>query len=159
MSTEDILNFQRVDDRTITGGQPTEDDVRAAAVEGYQAVVNLATIDRRYSLPDEGGLAQSLGMSYHHIPVVWANPQPADFDAFATLMDTLRGQRVLVHCAANYRATAFYSLYALKALGWTEEQAAGFRANIWLPGQYPVWDEFIAAQTARIVGKSGALTS
>jgi len=21
----------------------------------------------------------------------------------------------------------------------TEEQAAGFRANIWLPGQYPVW--------------------
>jgi len=33
----------------------------------------------------------------------------------------------------------------------TEEQAAGFRANIWLPGQHPVWDDFIAAQTAKFL--------
>ena len=150
MSTEDILNFQRVDDRTITGGQPTEPDLRAVAEEGYQVVINLATLDPRYSLPDEGGLAQTLGLAYHHIPVEWRHPKPADYDAFAAIMAQLAGKRVLIHCAANYRATAFYSLYALQALGWTEEQAAGFRANIWLPGQYPYWDDFIAAQTERI---------
>ncbi len=151
MTTEDILNFQRVDDHTITGGQPTEADLRAAAEEGYEVVINLTTLDPRYSLPDEPGLAVSLGLAYHHIPVVWGSPQPSDYAAFAALMGQVAGRRVLVHCAANYRATAFYSLYALQALGWTAEQAAGFRANIWLPGQYHVWDEFIAAQTEQIL--------
>ena len=153
MTSEDILNFQRVDADTITGGQPTEADLRAVAAEGYQVVINLTTLDPRYSLPDEGGLAAELGMAYHHLPVVWAGPQPADFAQFAALMDQTAGRRRLIHCAANYRATAFYSLYALQRLGWTAEQAAGFRANIWLPGQYPVWDDFIAAETARIGGK------
>jgi protein tyrosine phosphatase (PTP) superfamily phosphohydrolase (DUF442 family) len=151
MSTDDIPNFQRVDADTITGGQPSEDDLRAVAAEGYEVVINLATLDPRYSLPDEGGLAQSLGLAYHHLPVEWRHPHPQDYAAFAALMAQLPGRRVLVHCAANYRATAFYSLYALQALGWTAEQAAAFRANIWLPGQYPVWDDFIAAETERIL--------
>ena len=34
MTSEDILNFQRVDADTITGGQPTEADLRAVAAEG-----------------------------------------------------------------------------------------------------------------------------
>ncbi len=142
MSTEDILNYYKVDDRLITGGQPTEAQIRSAAEEGIQVVVNLATVDPRYSLDDEAGLVQSLGLEYHHIPVEWEHPTPADYEAFVRLMQQNSEKRTLLHCAANYRVTAFYSLYALQHLGWTEARADALRAAVWRR-QYPVWDEFI----------------
>ena len=74
MSIEDIYNYRKVDDTLITGGQPTEEQVRAAAGEGFCTVINLAPISPRYSLDDEPGLVQSLGMQYHHIPVDSGQP-------------------------------------------------------------------------------------
>jgi hypothetical protein len=59
--------------------------------------------------------------------------------------------KMLIHCAANFRVTAFYSLYALKYLGWTETQADAFRASIWQGSDYPVWEAFIAEIKTRIV--------
>ena len=51
---------------------------------------------------------------------------------------------------ANFRATAFYSLYALKHLGWSEAQAGEFRASIWESSENPVWQEFIRHMTERV---------
>jgi protein tyrosine phosphatase (PTP) superfamily phosphohydrolase (DUF442 family) len=149
MSTEDIQNYYKVDERVITGGQPTEGQIRSAAEDGYQMVVNLATIDPRYSLDDEGGLAQSVGMDYHHIPVEWGAPKPEDFEAFVAVMQANQDKRVLVHCAANYRATAFYGLYGMQKLGWSAAQADALRAAVW-QREYPVWDAFMESMKARI---------
>jgi protein tyrosine phosphatase (PTP) superfamily phosphohydrolase (DUF442 family) len=143
MSTDEIYNYIKVNDQLITGGQPTEEQLRAAAEEGFEAVINLATLDRQYSLADEAGLVVSLGMDYTHIPVDWENPQESDFEAFDQRMKQLKARKILLHCAANYRATAFYSLYAQKNLGWSEEQAEVFRAQIWKGSHYPVWEELI----------------
>ena len=150
MSTQDIYNFRRVNDQLITGGQPTEEQLRAAAAEGVTTVVNLAPINPRYSLPDEPGLAQSLGLTYYHIPVDWEGPTASDFEAFESVMQALTPGKTLVHCAANFRVTAFYSLYALKRLGWSEAQADAFRASVWGGSDYPVWEDFIARMKARI---------
>jgi uncharacterized protein (TIGR01244 family) len=149
VSTQDIENFYKVDERIITGGQPTEGQIRSVAEDGYQVVVNLATIDPRYSLDDEAGLAQSVGLAYHHIPVEWGAPTPQDFDAFVAVMQQNHDKRVLVHCAANYRASAFYGLYAMQNLGWSEAQADALRATLW-QRQYPVWDAFIQQMKERI---------
>lgn len=149
MSTEDIQNYYKVDERIITGGQPTEGQIRSVAEDGYQVVVNLATVDPRYSLEDESVLAQSVGLAYHHIPVEWAAPTAAEFDAFVAVMQQNQDKRVLVHCAANYRASAFYGLYAMQNLGWSEAQADALRAKLW-QRQYPVWDAFIQQIKARI---------
>lgn len=150
MSTAEIYNYRKINDHLISGGQPTEAQLRAAAEEGFTAVINLATNDPRYSLPDEGGLARSLGMRYIHIPVDWGNPTPADFEAFEKAMQELAGARTLIHCAANFRVTAFYGLYAMKRLGWSETRAEALRAPIWQGSQYPVWEEFIRAIKAQI---------
>ena len=40
MSTEDIYNYRRVNDRIGTGGQPSEDQLRSAAAEGYTTVMS-----------------------------------------------------------------------------------------------------------------------
>ncbi len=151
MSTEDIYNFCRVNERLVTGGQPTEEQIKSAAKEGFKIVINLATINPRYSLPDEEGLVHSLGMTYYHIPVKWDDPQASDFDAFENLFKQLDGEKILLHCAANFRVSAFYSLYAMKHLGWSEAQADEFRAPIWEGEDFPVWETLIRTIKARIV--------
>jgi uncharacterized protein (TIGR01244 family) len=143
MSTQDIYNYRQVNDRLITGGQPDEAQLKSAAAEGFTTVINLATINPRYSLADEAGLVRSLGMAYHHIPVEWENPQESDFAAFEAVMQGLADSKTLIHCAANFRVTAFYALYALKHLEWSEAQADEFRASVWAGSDYPIWEKFI----------------
>ncbi len=156
MSTQDIYNYRRVNDRISTGGQPTREQLRSAADEGFSIVVNLATGSANFSLEDEAGLIRSLGMAYHHIPVAWENPRESDFAALEAVMQEHPEGKLLIHCAANFRATAFYSLYAMKHLGWTEAQADDFRASIWIGSDYPVWDKFIAEMTRQIAGSTRA---
>lgn len=152
MSTRDIYNYLQVNDRLVTGGQPAADQLRAAAAEGFTAVVNLAVVQPDAPLADEGTLVRSLGMEYAHIPVDWNNPTDADFAAFEETMARLAAGKVLLHCAANFRVTAFYSLYAQKHLGWSEAAAEAFRSRIWQGSDYPVWEAFIARQRAEIAG-------
>jgi protein tyrosine phosphatase (PTP) superfamily phosphohydrolase (DUF442 family) len=150
MSTQEIYNYRKVDEYVITGGQPTEEHLRAAADEGFHTVINLAPINPRYSLDDEPGLVLSLGMAYHHIPIDWDHPARSDFAAFEQVMQALPAEKTLIHCAANFRVTAFYSLYAQKHLGWSADQADAFRSSIWQGSDYPVWEAFIGEMQAQI---------
>jgi protein tyrosine phosphatase (PTP) superfamily phosphohydrolase (DUF442 family) len=165
MPTQDIYNYIQVNDHLLTGGQPTEDQIRAAAGEGYTAVINLATIQPETALADEAGLVRSLGMAYFHIPVRWDAPLPTDFTSFEAVLQQLfradaggRPNRVLLHCAANYRATAFFSLYACKHLGWSAAEAENFRARIWAGSQYPAWEELIRTLSQQIAAEQAGPT-
>jgi protein tyrosine phosphatase (PTP) superfamily phosphohydrolase (DUF442 family) len=150
MKSESIYHYLEVDDQLITGGQPTEEQLRAVADEGFRTVINLAPISPRYSLEDEPGLVESLGMQYHHIPVDWDRPTAGDFSAFEMLMQALPAGKTLIHCAANFRVTAFYSLFAQKHLGWSKAKADEFRASIWQGSDYPIWETFIGDMQACI---------
>lgn len=150
MSTQEIYNYRKVNDQIITGGQPNEGQLKSAADEGITTIVNLAPLEEN-PLPDEAGLVKSLGMVYHHIPVDWKAPKDSDFEAFERVMQEQSQGKILIHCAANYRVTAFYSLYGLKHLGWTEAQADEFRASIWQGSDQPVWETFVTAMKDRIV--------
>lgn len=154
MSTQEIYNFQRVDDRIITGGQPTEAQLRDAAEDGIQVVINLAAEDPHRAIADEDGTARSLGLEYTHIPVLWDNPTEVDFETFASRLSQAEGKKVLVHCFANYRATAFFSLYAMRELGWSEAQADELIGRVWRLENYPVWDQFIQKMKKVIQGRS-----
>ena len=148
MRVSDIYNYRVVDARLSTSGQPTEDQLAALAREGFEVVINLALHDDpRYSLRDETGLVQSLGMRYVHIPVQFAAPTEADLDAFFAAMEQHRGQKILVHCAANKRVTAFLGLYRVIRQGWREKDAFALMQSVWEPDA--VWSSFIAAMLER----------
>ena len=115
-------------------------------------MINLAPINPRYSLPDEEVLITSLGMTYHHLPIDWAQPTESAFEAFEKLLGTLRTSKTLIHCAANFRVTAFYALYAMKNLGWNEARAEKFRNSVWAGSDYPIWEAFIADMKQKITG-------
>src|SRR5262245_23098836 len=104
----DIYNYLRIDDRLSTSGQPSVEELGAAARAGFEVVINIALHDDpRYSLPDERGTVESLGMTYEHIPVKFDAPTEQDLFAFFDLMVQHSSRRMLLHCAANKRVTCF----------------------------------------------------
>lgn len=140
---QSLTNFRRLSDRLITSGQPTEDQLAAVARAGVEVVINLALHNAPYSLSDEHATVEGLGMTYEHIPVIWEQPTRADLDAFFVAMDRYATCRVFVHCAANYRASAFIMLYRVRRLGWRIEDALPEVRAIWDPAQYPAWQAFL----------------
>jgi protein tyrosine phosphatase (PTP) superfamily phosphohydrolase (DUF442 family) len=155
MSTEEIYNYLKVNNQIILGGQPTEEQIRAAAAEDFSTVINLATFDTHYSLKDEEGLVKALGMRYYPIPVDWENPKESDFEAFEQTMKQIPEGKTLIHCAANFRVTAFYGLFGMKNLGWSAAQMEAFRGAIWKESHHPVWERFISQMKRKITGGSG----
>lgn len=143
MPLDDIKNFLVLDERIATAGQPTEDQLREVADAGYRAIINLGLLDPRYCLPDEAGLAASLGLDYTHIPVAFDAPGVADFRAFVAAMERLAGQRVLVHCAANFRVTSFVAMWGEATQGWPAERADALARTFWEPNE--TWQRFLAA--------------
>lgn len=144
---EQIYNYRSVEPCLATSGQPDEEDLAAIAAAGYDVVVNLALHDDpRYSLKDERGTAQSLGMTYEHIPVIFTNPTKEDLNAFFAAMALHRNKRRWIHCAANKRVSTFVGLYLHLVEGKTMEAAFATERSVWEPN--PVWAEFKARMLA-----------
>jgi protein tyrosine phosphatase (PTP) superfamily phosphohydrolase (DUF442 family) len=140
----DIINFRRIDAMLDTGGQPSEEELAAAARDGIEVVINLALHDDpRYSLRDERGTIEALGMRYVHIPVKFDAPTEKDLLEFFDAMDANAGKRILLHCAANKRVTAFLGLYRLIRQRWDRERAFAPMKTVWEPNEN--WAPFIQA--------------
>ncbi len=56
-------------------------------------------------------------------------------------MDRHRDDKVLVHCAANYRASVFTGLYLYAAGTLDEDALHTFIEDVWQPDA--VWEQFI----------------
>jgi len=140
---EDIYNFLPLSKNLFTGGMPKAEELRDAAGQGVQVVVNLALHNIPNALPEEQKLVWSLDMTYINIPVVWNHPTQENLNEFLDALDAHSEEKVLVHCEANYRATAFPALYRILRLGWRPEDALGVMHQIWNEEKYPVWKKFI----------------
>jgi protein tyrosine phosphatase (PTP) superfamily phosphohydrolase (DUF442 family) len=146
MSIEDSYNFRRIDDRLTTSGVVSAEQLAQLGGEGYVCVINLLPADSEYAVADERDLVEGQGIDYVHIPVDFAAPTEADFDAFATAMDAHHDSKVHVHCAANYRVSAFYSAYARRRGLLTEAEADELVRGLWNPDEHPAWQAFIRSE-------------
>lgn len=147
----DIFNFLEIDRTLSTSGQPTEAQLSELAVAGYAVIINLALHDDpRYSLKDETATVESLGMKYIHIPVPFDAPSKSDLTAFFEAMESNRGRKMHVHCAANLRVSAFLGLYFSIREEKSKEEAFAPMRSIWEPDS--VWSSFIDAMLAESDG-------
>lgn len=149
MSIEDSYNFRRIRDNLTTSGLVSVVQLNELQREGYDAVINLLPDTYEHAVADEARIVQDQGLDYVYIPVDFDAPTHADFEAFADALDARPGQNIHVHCAANYRVSAFYSLYALRNGLCTEDEANEIVREIWNPADFPTWMEFIADERAR----------
>lgn len=140
---EDIRDFRRLSARCLTSGQPTAEQLAEAAAEGVEVVINLALPTSDHALPDERGVVERLGMRYEHIPVHFDSPQEEELERFSDLVESVSDRKLLIHCAANKRVSAFVALHRVRRLGWPAEKALEEMRAVWEPDD--VWRDFITA--------------
>lgn len=142
---EAIYNFSAISDKLATSGQATEEQFTIVKNAGFELVINLASLDSKYDLKDEAGLVAGLGIEYINIPVIWDSPTQENLQVFFDTMEANEGKKVLVHCIANFRASAFIMLYRVIKKGVPFAEAEQHMRAIWNPEEkYPIWVDFIA---------------
>lgn len=137
----EIYNFKQVSDLLACAGQPREGQLQSIADNGYKVVINLGLADGKYALADEAASVAKLGLAYHHLPIIFDDPQLSELVDFIKLMNEHSHQKTLVHCAANYRASAFTGLYLFSADSLNQYEMQQFIEDVWQPDG--IWQQFI----------------
>jgi uncharacterized protein (TIGR01244 family) len=149
MTIEDSYNFRRIHERLTTSGVVSAEQLGGLHRQGYDAVINLLPDTNERAATDEAAIVRDQGLDYVYIPVDFEAPTHDDLEAFARAMTARAGQKVHVHCAANYRVSAFYSLYALRNGLCTEDEADELVRDVWNPADFPAWRAFITDERTR----------
>ena len=148
MSVDQAYNFRQVDEQVATAGRVEPEQLAQLAEEGFELVINLLPESSRYAVTNERQIVESQGLDYLYLPVDFAAPTLADYEQFRQFMQTAQERKLLVHCAANYRVSAFYSRYACETGKWSAQQADQFMLSLWQPGEHPPWPQWLE-QVAR----------
>ena len=136
-----IYNFKQVSNLLACAGQPREGQLQSIADDGYEVVINLGLADGKYALANEAASVAKLGLTYHHLPIIFDDPQLSELTDFIGLMNKHSHQKIVVHCAANYRASAFTGLYLFSADILNQDEMQEFIKEVWQPDG--IWQQFI----------------
>ena len=140
---EEVFNFHQLALNIGTSGQPTTVQFSDIAEANYAVVINLAMHDSDNAVPEEGNIVASLGMTYVHIPVPFDAPTANHLRKFFKIMDSFEGEKIFVHCAANFRVSAFMHQYLTLKKGVSSEQATSPVLRTWLPRMSDVWKSIL----------------
>jgi protein tyrosine phosphatase (PTP) superfamily phosphohydrolase (DUF442 family) len=142
MIIENIRNYLQISENITSSGQPDAAEFRDIARAGYDVVVNLAMPDSDFAIPEEGNLVAAAGMSYVHIPVPFEAPTADHLRQFVKVIQIYSTQKIWVHCALNYRVSAFLYQYQRLVNGLPHEAAKKVMLETWQPDE--VWQTFMA---------------
>ena len=122
-----IRNARVPMDGVLSGGQPTEEQIEAAAQAGIRTVINLRT-ERESGFEWERDAVERLGMRYVHIPVTGtegltrANVEAID----RALSDALEAGPTLFHCGSGNRIGAVLALRRAWVEGAAPDEALAY---------------------------------
>ncbi len=136
-----ILNFNKVSESLSCSGQPSESQLQKIADENFSVIINLGLNDQDYSLPNEKFSVEKLNIKYFHLPILFDNPTIQDLTLFFEKMKENENEKILVHCAANYRASVFVALHLFTVKKIQENEIENFITEVWMPDHK--WQAFI----------------
>ena len=139
-----ILNYVKINELISTSGQPKIEELELIANEGFEVVINLAIPTTSNALENEDKIVSSLNMSYIHIPVDFENPKLSDLKLFLNILQALGANKVWIHCAKNYRVSAFMYVYHKYILHTPFEEIDLSIFDMWQPSL--VWQELMKVQ-------------
>lgn len=143
MSIEKAYNYRAVSGAVLTAGRVEPEQLAELAGEGVEVVINLLPDSSQYAVKDERTIVEGQGIEYQYLPVDFASPTLSDYRQFRQLMAAAGDRKLLIHCAANYRVSAFYSRYALETGRWSSAEADAFMLSIWQPAEHQPWPQWL----------------
>ena len=144
MSVNQAYKFKKIDNLVSTSGLLNENQLKLLKSEGYEAVINLLPNENEYAIEKESSIVKEQNLIYEYIPVDFSAPSEENYREFEFKFRALSGKKIILHCAANYRASAFYAIFAHTHLGWSESEAREHINSIWPLKDYPIWDVFVS---------------
>ena len=137
LTLTDIKNYKPLSEQFSSAGMPVAGDFQTLKNNGFQHIINLIPGD----FSEEKAQLASLQMTFDQIAVDWNNPTLENFAEFTGLMKQYQGDKVLVHCKLNYRASVFAYLYEVRELANDPHVAEKKMLSIWQPND--TWSAFI----------------
>lgn len=114
----------QMNEQLTVGGQPSLEELRQLADEGFRTIVNLRTEgeeDQPLSPEEEGTEVRQLGMEYVHFPVDKEQMNEELENEFRERLGTFSAP-VFVHCSSGKRAGAFVVMDQAIGAGWSGEE-------------------------------------
>jgi len=141
MPINEIKHYLKVSEHIASSGQPRDNQFDAIAAADYEVVINLAMPDSTHAIADEQRIVTALRMDYAAIPVPFNAPTVRHLQDFFKAMQEAREHKIWVHCALNYRASAFLYHYHRLVLNQSETEAKKAMLPSWQPNA--IWQAFL----------------
>ena len=111
LTAAEINNFRAPESDILSTGQPTAEQFQVMADSGVKHVINLRTPGEDSGF-DEQATVESLGMTYHNIPVSVGDGgiNLSNSNSLQELLVQFENEGVVVHCATGNRVGALISL-------------------------------------------------
>lgn len=139
MSIEQSYNYKAITDSLTTSGLINTEQLQQLSQQQYQCVINLLPNDSQYATDNEQQLVETQQINYVYIPVDFSNPSLKDYQAFTSALNKHIHLKTHIHCAANYRVSAFFGIYAHQHLNWSVAQVTQHVEALWQPEEHPPW--------------------
>jgi uncharacterized protein (TIGR01244 family) len=122
--SQNISNFQKVNDRLYRGAQPTDRGFQDLAQLGIKTVIDLRDTGE-HSQADEQKIVTSLGMRYVSIPMHGlSTPESDKVAAVQALFNDADSGPVFVHCKRGADRTGMViAVYRISHDGWDNKKA------------------------------------
>ena len=141
----------RINEQLTVGPQPTEEQLKQLATEGFKSVVNLripGEEEQPLSPDEEGVRVRSLGMQYLHIPVSKKAMQLEQVDSFRQEIRRLP-EPVFVHCHLGKRAGALVMMHTACEAGMSGDQTLERAEQMGFECDVPQLREFVKGYVDR----------
>ena len=124
-SVPGITNFSRVETTVACAGATTPAAVADVKKLGYRSIINLRQASEAGAdLEAEEAAAKTAAITYIHLPLNTASPDPAVVDKFLAAVTTPGNQPAFIHCASANRASALWMIKRMLVDGWDAERAS-----------------------------------
>ncbi len=119
-----ITNFSRVETTIACAGATSPAAVAEVKRLGYASIINLREASEAGAdVEGEAAAAKAAGITYIHLPLKTASPDPAVVDQFLTAVTAKANQPAFVHCASANRASALWMVKRMLVDGWDADRA------------------------------------
>jgi protein tyrosine phosphatase (PTP) superfamily phosphohydrolase (DUF442 family) len=143
MSIDQAYNYRAVSETVATAGVLKPEQLATLGDDGIEVVINLLPDSSESAVKEEKTIVQDQGIEYWYLPVDFSAPRLEEYVKFKDKLSQLGDKKLIIHCAANYRVSAFYSRYAIEFGIWSVDEADRFMLSIWKPSEYPGWPQWL----------------
>jgi len=123
-SIEGITNFAQVETTVACAGAVSPSAVAGIKKMGFASIINLRLdTEKGADIEAEAAAAKAAGITFVHLPLDGAKPDPAVADRFLKVITEPGNQPAMIHCASGNRAAAMWMIKRVLIDKWDNDRA------------------------------------